>query len=144
MISGDILKSIPPSYDNLLEFVNEITIMMVDKDNEFHRIKHEKVLLISAFNATKSINVIFNTRCAEYWPYRIADVLKATMTGSIYFPPLKISKGIIENGCFILLAVSRTNLSFSIFSLSPTQPLFSISLLSFSTSIYIYMCMCTG
>ena len=101
-ISDDVLKSIPTSHGNLLEFVDDNNIpKTVDEGCKFYRVKREKVLLITSYNTTKDMITIFNTSYAKHWPYRIADVLKATMAAPTYFPPQKISRGIIENGHFI-------------------------------------------
>jgi len=102
MISDEFLNSAIVRHGNLLEFVDDEE-MSSPKDNEitFRHVKREKVLLITAYNATKDIITIFNTSYAKHWPYRIADVLKATMAAPTYFPPQKISKGIIINNQFI-------------------------------------------
>jgi len=102
MVSDEFLNSAIVRHGNLLEFVDDEE-MSSPKDNEitFRHVKREKVLLITAYNATKDIITIFNTSYAKHWPYRIADVLKATMAAPTYFPPQKISKGIIINNQFI-------------------------------------------
>ena len=102
MISDKFLNSAIVRHGNLLEFVDDEE-MSSPKDNEitFRHVKREKVLLITAYNATKDIITIFNTSYAKHWPYRIADVLKATMAAPTYFPPQHIHKRIIRDGHFI-------------------------------------------
>jgi hypothetical protein len=101
-ISDDILKSTLVSHGNLLEYIDDDdTPKIMDDDSKTHRVKREKVLLITAYNATKDMISVFNTSYAKHWRYRIADVLKATMAAPTYFPPQALSTGIIENGHFI-------------------------------------------
>src|SRR5207237_3628975 len=44
-----------------------------------------------------NIITVFNTSYSKHWPYRIADVLKATMAAPTFFPPHKVYKKTIEN-----------------------------------------------
>jgi len=100
--SDDLLRTNLVRHGNLLEFVDDYDDFqkMIGENNQFHRVKREKVLLITAYNATQDQVTIFNSSYAKHWPYRIADVLKATMAAPTYFPPHEMSKGIIENGQF--------------------------------------------
>ena len=109
-IDDEVLKSVPASHGHLLEFVDEDT-SPIDTNNSLqggrrHCIKREKVLLIAAYNATKSRITVFNTSYAKHWPYRLADVLKATMAAPTYFPPHEIPRGVIENGRFVSVETS--------------------------------------
>ncbi|CAF5001242.1 unnamed protein product, partial [Rotaria sp. Silwood1] len=74
-------------YGNLLEFDDKLH---TTDDTRRHHVTREKVLLITAYNTTKSSITIFNTSYAEHWPYRIADVLKSTMAAPTYFEPFTI------------------------------------------------------
>ncbi|CAF1401544.1 unnamed protein product [Rotaria sordida] len=86
-------------YGNLLEFVDDKPSKTDDTRHHYH-VTREKVLLITAYNTTKSCITVFNTSYAEHWPYRIADVLKATMAAPTYFEPFPIKDKKI-NGIFL-------------------------------------------
>ena len=115
MIDDDTLKSIPSSHGNLLEFVDDNRLLRntsnIDKSTKLNHVNREKVLLITGYNTTTNTITIFNTSYAEHWPYRLADVLKATMAAPTYFPPHEVHKGIIENGHFLSNSLSGKNLS---------------------------------
>ena len=74
-------------YGNQLEFGDDADVA---KARDPHRVKREKVLLITAYNTTTSCITIFNTSYSKHWNYRIADVLKATMAAPTYFPPYEV------------------------------------------------------
>ncbi len=93
-VSDNILKTTLVRHGNLLEFCD-------DDDDKIHCVKREKVLLITAYNATQDAITVFNTSYAKHWQYRIADVLKATMAAPTYFPLQQISTGTVENELFI-------------------------------------------
>lgn len=91
------------THGNMLEFVDEDVMQHQNKTNEVHNfypIKREKVLLITAYNATQNSATVFNTSYSRHWGYLIADVLKATMAAPTYFPPYKIYKGTQKCGMF--------------------------------------------
>jgi hypothetical protein len=105
IVNDDILASIPPSHGDLMEFVDDNT-RITDTNNSddgitLHCVKREKVLLITTYNTTRSTSTVFNTSYAKHWPYRIADVLKATMAAPTFFPPHKVCKGTMESGRFV-------------------------------------------
>ncbi|CAF1573423.1 unnamed protein product [Rotaria sp. Silwood1] len=104
MMTDDKLAETLLSHGNWLEFVDESSMRDLDKidqDKIRHRVKREKVLLITAYNTTTDTITIFNTSYAKHWPYLIADVLKATMAAPTYFPPHEMCKRTIKNGHFI-------------------------------------------
>lgn len=49
-----------------------------------------KVLLINAYNVTKSEITVFNTNYSGHQKYFLADVLKATMAAPTFFPPQRV------------------------------------------------------
>jgi predicted acylesterase/phospholipase RssA len=95
-VDEDRLKSMGSSHGNELKFTDAENYFNIANDvhmcSQLHRIKREKVLLITAYNATSNSTTIFNTSYANHWSYRIADVLKATMAAPTYFPPHKIHR----------------------------------------------------
>lgn len=61
---------------------------------------HKKVLLINAYNTTKSCITVFNTSYKEHSGYLIADVLKATMAAPTYFAPWQMCEWEKKEGHF--------------------------------------------
>lgn len=104
MITDEKLSETLISHGNWLEFVDEISLnapTTIDQDHNRHRVKREKVLLITAYNTTTDSITIFNTSYSNHWPYLIADVLKATMAAPTYFPPHPVHKSIVKNGHYV-------------------------------------------
>jgi hypothetical protein len=104
MMTDEKLSETLISHGNWLEFVDGFVLnapTTIDEEHNRHRVKREKVLLITAYNTTTDSITIFNTSYSKHWPYLVADVLKATMAAPTYFPPHPVHKSIIENGHYI-------------------------------------------
>ena len=94
-----------PYHGNFLEFVDDKDFKedfeYIDEGYNLHRVKNEKVLLITSYNTTTNSIIIFNTSYSKHWGYRIADVLKATMAAPTYFPPHIMFPGKKVDGHFV-------------------------------------------
>ncbi|CAF3348255.1 unnamed protein product [Rotaria socialis] len=110
-------------HSNYLEFVDEMNFMEDSNDIEgmfnFHRVKREKVLLITAYNTTADNMTIFNTSYASHWGYRVADVLKATMAAPTYFPPQEVWSGTKKHGHFVKNKTSELYIDGGVFANDP-------------------------
>jgi len=88
-------------HGNMAEFVEAKPQEKKEVGNSWtNPVTREKVLLINAYNTTKSLMTAFNTSYAEHWGYRIADVLKATMAAPTYFQPWHMCKWEKKDGNF--------------------------------------------
>jgi hypothetical protein len=110
-------------HGNVLEFIDgkdfkEIPFT-VDEGANLHRVKREKVLLITSYNTTLNMIMIFNTSYAKHWGYRIGDVLKSTMAAPTYFPPHQVYQGIQDNGIFLPGKISELFIDGGIFANDP-------------------------
>ena len=104
MMMGEKLSKTLVAHGNWLEFVDGFSLsapITIDEEYIRHRVKREKVLLITAYNTTTDSITIFNTSYSKHWSYLIADVLKATMAAPTYFPPHPVYQRVIENGYFV-------------------------------------------
>jgi len=123
IIDRENAERIAPNHGNLLEFVDEQIPMQgsndIDENTRLCRAKGEKVLLITAYNTTRSMMTVFNTSYAEHWRYRIADVLKATMAAPTYFPPYQLAMGSTYDDSFQPVNKSEVYIDGGVFANDP-------------------------
>jgi len=102
-VSNDELRTTAVPGGGFLPYVDDYHgfSKIIGAKHQFHRVERERALRITAYNATHKEFTVFNSSYFNHWSYRIADVLKATMAAPTYFPPQKMSHGIIQNGQFI-------------------------------------------
>lgn len=149
IIDEEKAKSDIYAYGNFLEFVDDSNLpsyeMMIDEEYNAHRVKREKVLLITAYNTTRNIITIFNTSYSKHWGYRIADVLKAAMAAPTYFPPYEIYKGIKDNGQFIPGTIPELFIDGAVFANDPElAALWAIRMQWKKSANYNVLCIGTG
>ncbi|CAF3104225.1 unnamed protein product [Rotaria sp. Silwood2] len=123
MIDDEQLTSAVSYRSNSLEFVDDKNFTedqgFISELGNLHRVRREKVLLITAYNITTDSMAIFNTSYAKHWGYRISDVLKATMAAPTYFPPHEIWSGKKHYGNFVKEGTSELYIDGGVFANDP-------------------------
>ena len=149
IIDEDKAQSAMYKHGNFLEFVDDNnppeTEILPDEEYNLHRVKRERVLLITAYNTTTNSITIFNTSYSKHWGYRIADVLKATMAAPTYFPPQIVYRGIQKNGQFIPNPNPELFIDGAVFANDPElAALWAIRMQWKKSATYSVLCIGTG